>query len=256
MISTRATAFRKTITKETDAGQYGACQSHAGDRAPDSGRSDPLHDQAHQETSRQPACFVARTNPLPPQHLPAQQGGFAENRRSRLQLVAKAPSGGAPGDQFHGSIVNLLQPKLDLPRPRFCRTFVDGRVQALNQGINQRGTRLQRQCEGVAKQFRRMARHESILPRRLWAGQGSSRELLPKKGFGKLQPNAGAFPRVTVFGTSPPRRDCIARRSIRPGASTHRELRADGHWSAGDLHASALRRRSPAPATARRRRNR
>ena len=108
---------------------------------------------------------------LPLQPLPAQQGGFAETRRSRLQLVAKVPSCSAPGDQFHGSIVNLLQPKLDLPLPRFCRTFVDGRVQALNQGIDQRGTRLQGQGEGVAKQFRRMALHESILPRAALVGR-------------------------------------------------------------------------------------
>ena len=96
-------------------------------------------------------------------------------RRSRLQVAAKAPSCGAPGDQFHGSIVNLLQPVLDLPFPRFCRTFVDGRVQALNQGIDQRGTRFQWQGEGVAKQLRRRVLHESILSRAaLVAGQSSS----------------------------------------------------------------------------------
>lgn len=72
-----------------------------------------------------------------------QQGGFAGTRRSRLQVAVKAPSCSAPGDQFHSPIVNLLQPKLNLPLPRFCRTFADGRVQALNQGIDQRGTRLQ-----------------------------------------------------------------------------------------------------------------
>jgi hypothetical protein len=112
MISTLATAFRKTITKGKRRRTIPRVPTSCRDTAPDSGRSDPLHDQAHQERSRQPACFVPRTNPEPPQPLPAQ-GGFGGTRRSRLQLVAKAPSCGAPRDQFHGPIVNLLQPTLD-----------------------------------------------------------------------------------------------------------------------------------------------
>lgn len=51
-------------------------------------------------------------------------------------------------------------------------------------------------------------------------------ELVQKRG---RQTDLLALRRVTVFGTSPLRHDCIARRSIRPGASTRCELPAAGH---------------------------
>ena len=155
--------------------------------------SDPLHDQAHPETSRQPALSVAPTNRQPPRPLPAQQGGFAGTRCSRLQPVAKAPLCNAPGDQFHSSIVNLPQPKFDLLLPRFCRPFIDGRVQALNQGIDQRETRLRGQRQSVAKQFCRMALHDSILSlRALVAGQNGRKGLPPiKRACLRQRPRSG-----------------------------------------------------------------
>src|SRR5665213_3253366 len=82
--------------------------------------------------------------------------GFAGTRRSRFQAVAKATPRSAPGHQFHGSIVKLLQAKLELLLPRFRRAFVDRRVQAFDQRIDQRGTRLRWQGEDIVKQVRSM----------------------------------------------------------------------------------------------------
>jgi hypothetical protein len=163
MISTPVATLRKTITKgnrrrimrRTPKSYRGYCSGF--------GQSDRLPDQVRPETSWRPVCFVARTNRQLPRLLRTPQGGFAVNRRSLRQPVAKAPSCSAPGDQSHGSFVNLLQPKLDLLLPRFCRAFVDGRIQAFDQRIDQRGPRLQRQSKGVAKQICRMALHVLIL---------------------------------------------------------------------------------------------
>ncbi len=65
-----------------------------------------------------------------------------------------------PGDQFHGSAINLLQSKFDFSLLRFFRPILDGSLKALNQRIDQRGTRLGRQGEGVTKQYGSRTLHE------------------------------------------------------------------------------------------------
>ena len=175
MISTPATAFRKTITKGNQRRPIRCVPKSCRDSAPDSGRSDRLHYQAARlsssKTSRQPRLLRRGYQPTAASASSSAAGWI------RRESPLTAPVG------REGAFVR--RPRRSIPR--FHRQSASAEARSLSSTLlshlrrrsrpgSQSGNRSARnlileQCEGVAKQFRRMALRESILPRRLWARQ-------------------------------------------------------------------------------------
>src|SRR5574341_1076311 len=68
-----------------------------------------------------------------------------------------------PRDQRNGPSVDLLQPPVDLRSPGLCSVLIDFGVEALQQAVNQGGSRFDRQADRVLQQISSVLCHISII---------------------------------------------------------------------------------------------
>lgn len=91
-----------------------------------------------------PLGFVARTSQSRLQLRPKRQDGFEATRMSPLQPTTEAATCSLPWDQINGAAVNLTKTQGDLLFPCFFGAFVNFVVQAVDEGVDQRSTRVGR----------------------------------------------------------------------------------------------------------------